>query len=147
MLAAMTTGPVEILVIEFPGSRFAGGILPELRRLVAERTITVVDALLVRRDDAGTTRLFEVTDLDPEDEAARLQEIGDAFEGLVSEDDVAELTGGLRPGDSAAILVVEHTWAAAFADAVLESGGRLTASVRIPAAVVDEIRATVPEVV
>jgi hypothetical protein len=148
MLACMTTGgPVEILVIEFPGSRFAGGILPELRRLVAERTITVVDALLVRREADGTTRLFEVADLDPSEEAAMLQEVGDAFEGLVSDDDVEELTSSLRPGDSAAVLVVEHTWAATFAGAVLASGGRLSASVRIPAAVVDEIRATVPELV
>jgi hypothetical protein len=46
---------------------------------------------------------------------------------------------GLRPGDSAAALVFEHTWAKRFRDAVVESGGELVADVRVPGAIVDEV--------
>jgi hypothetical protein len=62
-----------------------------------------------------------------------------------SPEDVAELTDSLPPGDSAAILVFEHTWALPLRQAVVASGGVLAASLRIPGAVVDEVLATVPD--
>ncbi len=142
-VAAM--GPIEILVVEFPGSAFTGGIMPELRKLVESRTITVVDGLLVTKDADGTTSFLEFAEIDGSDAAAPLVEVLDHAEGLVSDEDVTELTESLPAGDSAAILVFEHTWALPLRDAVLASGGVLAANVRIPGVVVDEILATVPD--
>ena len=37
------------------------------------------------------------------------------------------------------VLAFEHTWAAAFQDAVIDSGGVLLSNFRVPAVVVDEV--------
>ena len=47
----------------------------------------------------------------------------------------------LEPDSSAAILLFEHVWATRFRDAVLDSGGEMIASIRIPKEVVDEVLA------
>ena len=52
----MALGPIEILVIEFPGNQFTGAIIPELERLIANDTISVIDGLLVRKDSAREQR-------------------------------------------------------------------------------------------
>ena len=63
--------------------------------------------------------------------------------GLLADDDVTQLTAGLAPNSSAAILVFEHTWMKPLRDAVVESGGVLAANFRVPGAVVEEVLAAV----
>ena len=36
----MTLGPIEVLVISFPGNQFNGGVIPELERIVGNDTIS-----------------------------------------------------------------------------------------------------------
>ena len=43
----MSVGPIEVIVVEFPGNRFNGRIIPELKRLVDAGTIRIVDGLLI----------------------------------------------------------------------------------------------------
>lgn len=139
----MTMGPIEIIEVAFPGSAFNGAILPELRALVQAGTITIVDGLFVRKDDAGEVSWYEVADM-----ADDLGGLGDLFarvDGLLSDEDVAELTAELQPGSSAAILVFEHSWMKPLRDAVLDSGGVLVADIQVPGRVVEEILATVPD--
>lgn len=139
----MTMGPIEIIEVAFPGSAFNGAILPELRALVQAGTITIVDGLFVRKDDAGEVSWYEVAEM-----ADDLGGLGDLFarvDGLLSDEDVAELTAELQPGSSAAILVFEHTWMKPLRDAVVDSGGVLVADIQIPGRVVEEILATVPD--
>lgn len=139
----MTMGPIEIIEVAFPGSAFNGAILPELRALVQSGTITIVDGLFVRKDDAGEVSWYEVADM-----ADDLGGLGDLFarvDGLLSDEDVAELTAELQPGSSAAILVFEHSWMKPLRDAVLDSGGVLVADIQVPGRVVEEILATVPD--
>ena len=45
----------------------------------------------------------------------------------------------LEPNSSAAIFVIEHTWAKPLRDAIVGSGGVLMADVRIPAVAVEEL--------
>jgi hypothetical protein len=142
----MPVGPAELLVIEFPGSRFTGGIVPELTRLVESGTITIIDGIFVRKDDAGNVQFVQLGQIDPSDEASVLNNVMDRSEGLVSDEDVEQLTAPLSPGSSAAILVFEHTWAKPLRDAVLASGGVLAADLRIPGAAVDELLATDPRI-
>jgi hypothetical protein len=52
----MALGPVELLVVKFPGNRFTGEIAPALRELVAGGTIRVIDLLFVTKDGAGALR-------------------------------------------------------------------------------------------
>jgi hypothetical protein len=142
----MSLGPVEVVVIAFPGNRFTGGIIPELERLTGEGVVSVIDGLLVTRDGDGSTSFVELSEVDPGDDAAALARVLDRVEGLVSDEDVDALTADLEPGSSAAILVFEHTWVKPLRDQIAASGGELRANLRVPGPVVEEILATVPDV-
>jgi hypothetical protein len=49
----MPLGPVELLVIRFPGNRFRGELVPALAELVAAGTVRIIDFLFVKKDSAG----------------------------------------------------------------------------------------------
>jgi hypothetical protein len=61
--------------------------------------------------------------------------------GLLSDDDIARLSGVLDDNSSAAIMLFENTWATRFVDAVLRANGELVLNERIPRRVVDEVLA------
>ncbi len=135
----MALGPVEVLVLSFPGSQFNGDIIPELERLTASGTITVIDGVFVSRDEAGDVTFVEFDQLDAGHDAARLAGVLDQLESLISDEDVFELAASLAPGDSEAILVFEHTWSKPLRDAIVDSGGILTGELRLPGQIVDEL--------
>jgi hypothetical protein len=124
-------GPVDWIVVEFPGSRFKGEIAPALDDLVMRNIIRVLDLLLIRKDEQGSLDVFELSDLD-ESEIGTLRLYETALANLLSEEDVEAVAGAIEPGSTAALLVWENTWAAPFASAVRHAGGQLAASGRIP---------------
>jgi hypothetical protein len=130
----MTLGPVEYLVIGFPGSRFKGEIVPALGNLVETGTIRILDLVFVKKDADGTITSFEYDALEETSEFGALD--GEAG-GLLSDDDVALAAEELEPNTSAALLVWEDTWAAPLAEALRDAGGVLIAGERIPHEVVD----------
>ena len=141
----MALGPIEVLVIEFPGNKFTGEIIPELERLIASETITVIDGLLVRKDLDGDVTFVEFDELGVNDDAAPLSGVMQQLDALISDEDVLEWSTELEPGSSEAILVFEHTWVKGFRDAVVSSGGVLADSIRIPGLVVEELLAELAE--
>lgn len=141
----MALGPIEVLVIEFPGSKFTGEIIPELEALIASDTISIIDGLLVRKDDNGDVDFVEFDELGVNDDASRLAGVVDQLDALISDEDVAEWAAQLEPGNSEAILVFEHTWAKGFRNAVVNAGGILADSIRIPGLVVEELLAELTE--
>ena len=124
-------GPVDWIVVEFPGSRFNGQIAPALLDLVERDLIRVLDLLVLKKDADGSLEAFELSDLD-EGEIGGLREYESELAMLLSEEDVTSLAAAIEPGSSAGVLVWENTWAAPFASAVRRSGGQLVASGRIP---------------
>ena len=68
-----------------------------------------------------------------------IEVLSEAFSHHKSDEDIEDLGAELAPGSSAAILLFEHVWATRFRDAVLDSGGELVASIRVPKEVVDEV--------
>jgi len=135
----MALGPVEVLVLRFPGNQFTGEIIPELERLTSSGIITVIDGVFVTRDSAGDVTFVEFEQLDAGHDAARLAGVLDQLESLISDEDVLELADGLAPGDSEAILVFEHTWSKPFRDAIVGSGGVLVDQLSLPGQAVDEL--------
>lgn len=135
----MALGPIEVLVIRFPGNQFTGGIIPELERLTAAGTISVVDGVFVSRDVSGDLTFVEFEQLDANSDAARFAGLVTQVEALISDEDVAELAAGLEAGSSEAILVFEHTWAKPLRDAIVDSGGVLEAELRLSGLVVEEL--------
>jgi hypothetical protein len=124
-------GPVDWIVVEFPGSRFNGQIAPALLDLVERDLVRVLDLLVLKKDDDGTLEAFELSDLD-EGEIGELRTYESELAMLLSEEDVTSLAAAIEPGSSAAVLVWENSWAAPFASAVRRAGGQLVASGRIP---------------
>ena len=137
----MTLGPIEVLVVGFPGNRFNGDILPELQRLVDADIISIVDALLVQKDADGDVTFTEFGEVGANDDAAKLAAMMDQVESLISDEDVAEFAAALEPDSAEAILVFEHTWAKQFRDAVVGAGGVLVNNFRVPGMVVEELLA------
>lgn len=124
-------GPIDWLVVEFPGSKFNGQIAPALRDLVERDLIRILDLLVLKKDSDGSLEAFELSDLD-EGEIGELRTHEEQLAMLLSEDDVTNIAAAIEPGSSAGVLVWENTWAAPFASAVRHSGGQLVASGRIP---------------
>jgi hypothetical protein len=139
----MALGPIELLVIGFPGNRFTGGILPEVERLVDNDVITLVDALLIFKDDDGEVEFIELDQVDADQDVAALSRFLDEGNGLISEEDMDDFAAALEPGSSAAALAFEHTWFKPLRDELVDSGGILLANMRIPGLVVDEVLAAV----
>src|SRR4029453_16394289 len=124
-------GPVDWIVVEFPGSRFNGQIVPALLDLVERDLIRVLDLLVLKKDDAGGLGEFCLSELD-EGEIGELRTFESELAMLLSEEDVTSLAAAIEPGSSAGVLVWENIWAAPFGSAVRRAGGQLVASGRIP---------------
>ena len=124
-------GPVDWVVIEFPGSKLNGEIAPVLKDYVDRKLIKVLDLLFLKKDADGSIEAFEASDLE-DGEIGELRAYETKLAMLLSEQDVLDLAETIEPGSSAAVLVWENSWAAPFATAVRHSGGQLAASGRIP---------------
>lgn len=135
----MALGPIEVLLLGFPGNKFNGEILPELERLVQADTISIVDCLVLQKDGDGEVTFVEVDEIGDDDDAARLAGLMDQLDDLISDEDVAELARGLEPESTAALLVFEHTWVKRLRDAVVASDGVLAANFRVPGLAVEEL--------
>ncbi len=123
-------GPIDYLLVEWPGRQPNGEAAPYLVDLVERGLIRILDLTFITKDEDGSVAGLELSDLG--DGAAELSVFEGASSGLLSDEDVNEAAGAMEPGTSAALLVFENTWAGPFAAAVRRSGGQLVASGRIP---------------
>ncbi len=124
-------GPIDYLLVEWPGKQPNGEVAPHLVDLVDRGLIRILDLVFVAKDEDGNVAAIELADLGGE--VAELAIFEGASSGLLGDEDVAEAGGVLEPGTAAALLVFENAWAAPFVAAVRRSGGELVASGRIPA--------------
>jgi hypothetical protein len=124
-------GPVDYLVLEFPGSRMTGEGLPMLLDLVDRGIIRILDLAFVTKGTDGSVAGVEITDLDADGELDVAIFQG-ARSGLVDDDDLAEAGSVLEPGNSAGVLVYENLWAAPLARELRRGGAQMVASGRIP---------------
>ena len=124
-------GPVDYLVVEFPGSEFNGEIAPELSDLVDRGLVRVLDLVMLKKDADGSIEAFELSDVE-DGEIGELRRHESALAMLLSEDDITAVAAAMEPGSSAGVLVWENSWAAPFGAAVRRAGGQLVASGRIP---------------
>jgi len=136
----MSVGPIEILVISFPGNEFTGEVAPALAELVETGLIRVIDLVFVAKDAAGDVVALELSEIDETASSAFRPHVEEPS-GMLAEEDIEDLAADLAPNSSAAILLFEHVWATKFQQAVLNSGGELVAAIRIPKEAVDEILA------
>jgi Family of unknown function (DUF6325) len=126
----MEMGPIDYLVIEWPGRQPTGEAAPYLVDLVDRGLIRILDLAFIAKAEDGSVPRLEIADLG--DEVEEYAVFAGASSGLLSDEDADEASAALEPGTSAALLVYENSWAGPFAAAVRRSGGQLVASGRIP---------------
>ncbi len=125
----MAIGPVEYIIVGFPGNRFNGEIAPELGKLVESGTIRILDLVFILKDEAGEVRAMEYED---HEDVALFNALEGEVGGLISAEDIEYAATELEPGSSAALLIWEDLWAAPFVAAMRASGGVLIEGSRVP---------------
>jgi len=123
-------GPVDYVVIEWPGKQPKGEVAPMIIDLVDRGLIRILDVALMVKAEDGSVAALDLGEINGD--SAGFGEFEGASTGLIGQDDLQEAAAALEPGTSAAILVWENRWAAPIAVAIRRSGGQLAASGRIP---------------
>ncbi len=136
------SGPIDVVVLQFPGNRFKGEIGPALRDLVVRDLVRVIDLIFVTKDTDGSVAVVELAGLGPDLEPSFVGIAGQLEGGLLDAEDADEIAPSLEPGTSAAVLAVENRWLIPFIDAVRRAGGELVDQSRVPSEVVAEVRAS-----
>src|SRR5690606_24300468 len=137
-VAFMAYGPVEMLVVKFPGNQFSGELAPALQDLVDTGLIRVIDFLFVLKDSDGAVFVYEQNGLGDE-VAALLEPISQPEDELLSQEDAESIGVLLEPNSSAALLLFENAWAAQFAQALRNANGEVIINSRIPRDVIEAI--------
>jgi Family of unknown function (DUF6325) len=138
----MAYGPVEFLVLRFPGNQFTGEIVPALKELTDTGTVRIIDLLFAMKDADGNISMVEIDGL-ADTVQAELDPLAQTEDELLAEADALAIGEMLEPNSSAALLLFENTWAARFATAVSNANGELLLNERIPRIVIDEVLAEI----
>lgn len=132
-------GPVDYLVVEFPGrhrrwpgtaapeSKLAG--LPLLADLVKHGIIRLLDLALVRKGTDGSVIQLSVREMAKDD--PELLAFEGAASGLLLPEDIVDAGRILDPGTIGLVVVYENAWVAPLAVAFRRGGGQLIADARI----------------
>jgi len=137
----MAFGPVDVIIISFPGNKFTGRIAPALMELVDSGTIRIIDLLFVSKDPSGRVTTIEASDLDPDTGSSYLA-IDIVQPGALGPEDADEVSDDLAPNSYAMLIAFENAWAAKFADACRAADAVIIDQIRIPADVVEAVAAS-----
>src|SRR5215212_8618860 len=121
-------GPLDYIVLEWPGRQPQGDVAPLIVDLADRGIIRILDVAFMVKNEAGEVESIELGELDD----GGFGEFEGASSGLIGQDDLEEAGAALAPGTSAAVLIWENRWAAPVAAAIRHSGGQLVASGRLP---------------
>lgn len=124
-------GPLDILVLEFQGNQFKGGILRNLYELVAAGTIRILDLVTITKNQAGRVSALELNELGIESSSA-LAPLHATISQLITHEDIETVGAELANNSTAAVLIFENTWAAKTKAAMLAANGRVVMYERIP---------------
>ena len=122
-------GPIDYIVLEWPGKQPSGEVAPLLVDLVDRGIIRILDIAFMVKGEDGSVAAIDVGAING---GGGWDEFEGASTGLLGDEDVQEAAAALEPGTSAAVLVWENRWAAPVAVALRKSGGQLVASGRLP---------------
>jgi len=136
----MGIAPVDYIAVAFPGNKFSGAILPEIKKLVDAGTIRVLDLVIITKDEEGNVAAVEASEASPE-LAASLAALGIEGKNLLGQDDFEDIGEALEPNSACGLMVWENVWAADFAKSLRDADGILLGQGRIPAAFLEELMA------
>jgi hypothetical protein len=122
-------GPIDYMVVEFPGGRLSGEGLPLLVDLVDRGVVRILDLVFIRKMPDGSVVKI---DLSRNNGNQELRIFEGASSGLLDQGDVDAAAAVIEPGSIAGMIVYENRWAAPLATALRRGGAMLVASGRIP---------------
>ena len=125
-------GPIDFVLLEFPDDADTKSCADAIMNLIKRDVIRLFDILVIRKALDGSYSGVDLTDVTPAGIGGFAAFEG-ARSGLIHNDDLSAAVEVMQPGTMAALIVFENTWAAPFVGAVLDAGGELIASQRIPA--------------
>lgn len=123
-------GPIDYVVVEFPGNHMTGEGFPLLVDLVDRGIIRILDLMFIRKDEDGKVTALEIADVTGDGELD-LTVFEGVSSGLLGQDDLEEAAAAVEPGNAAGLLIYENLWAAPFAAALRRGGAQLVASGRL----------------
>jgi hypothetical protein len=121
-------GPIDYIVIEWPGRQPSGEAAPLIADLHDRGIIRILDIALMVKGEDGSVAAVELGEAN----GGGFADFGGASTGLIGQEDLEEAAAALEPGTCAAVLLWENRWAGPVAAALRRSGGQLVASGRIP---------------
>jgi hypothetical protein len=137
-MAEEARGAVEIAIIAFPGSKFKGEIVPALAELVDNGTVAILDLLVISKNEEGDVLSLEVAEME---DGGVFDDLDGDVMGLLSAEDIETAGELLEPGNTAALIVWENTWARNLIGAIRDAGGQLVAHDRLDAQTVNAVMA------
>jgi Family of unknown function (DUF6325) len=120
-------GPIDYLIVEFPGRRAPGAGLPLFLDLVDRGIVRILDLVIIRKEPDGTVVRQNLADLSPE-----LAAFEGVSSGLLDQHDIDNTAAVIARDSAAGLLVYENRWAAPFVAAVRREGAALVATGRLP---------------
>jgi hypothetical protein len=134
-------GPVEYLILGFPGDRF-DGVAPALADLVDAGTVRILDLLFITKDLKGHVAVREFDELDP---SLGFAAVDGRADGVLSDNDALLAAQALDAGHSAILVLWEDCWARPLADVVRAAGGVVLGGQRIPPEVIEATMSDLPD--
>ena len=131
----MAIGPVEYLILGFPGNNFTGQIVPELAKLIDGGLVRIIDLTFISKDADGEVVVVEY---DAVEELAAFAGLDAEVGGILTGEDIAHAALSLKPNTSAALIIWEDTWAGPFAAAVRNANGVILEGARIPREIIEQ---------
>lgn len=131
-------GPVDFIVVRFPGTALSAEVASGLAQLVESGTVRVIDLLFVTKDAHGEVSYRELSDLDDASYAGWDAIVSDVA-GYLTPDDASLLAESLPPGSSAVLTLIENAWAQEMVRTIAAAQGEVMISERLPRLIVDEL--------
>ena len=118
----MKIGPLEYVVIGVDDQQLTHALFAELNAIQAAGQISVVDLLFVTKATDGSVVTQEVSEQRTA-APATYAAIADNLMGLLTAQDIEQLTSQVPPGTSAIVLLFEHTWVIGLTEVIRQGGG------------------------
>lgn len=140
----MERGPIEVLVLSFPGVGTPPGVTMALEAMREVGDLRLISSMTVTRPADGPPELVQVAAFDDiGDMVADI--VGHTAVGLPNAEAVDAIIAELQPETTAVLAVVEHVWAVGIAAEVQAAGGTLLDAVRLPSALLAAAEAQMAE--
>ena len=133
----MTYGPIDFLALQFKGNNFKGEILKEVNKLMAAKTIRVIDMVIIYKNAQGAVTVKEIQEPDV-DFVAIFDPTKVETQGMIKKGDIDMNAQKLENNSTAGLMLFENLWAIGFKEAVMRADGELLMQERIPHEVVLE---------